>query len=366
MTMHAPLVPDSTSADMAEGGPGGWAVSGDTAPLAKLSAPVRRPWYEQYSTLLIAGVAVVAVGGGVWAITGIDDGASKAGSLLWNHKMLSSDTGMSDYGTGHYPLVHDWNGDGKDEVMGGYDFMDSGGNTQWSVNTTSSPKLTMHADAIATADIDANPANGDEIVVCGNVAAAFDWKTGKQLWQDNHTTEAQQLGIGDYRPDLPGLEVVLLDRLRTAALGLKDNNVLVDQHDNLLWKENRPNNSGWVTVSENLNNWDGRGTDLIFSYRRGNGGVYLYDGYDRVVATFPYAGASAQVFAQHADLCGDGKEEIIVYDEQTAWIYANGGCDLNAPPAHPSLPQQFHLYNWSIYTGWITPDLKFYTPGSTP
>jgi hypothetical protein len=63
---------------------------------------------------------------------------------------------------------------------------------------------------------------------------------------------------------------------------------------------------------------------------------------------------------------GDGKEEVIVYDDATAWIYANGGRDLNAPPAHTSLPQQFHLYNWSIYTGWITPDLKFYTPGSTP
>jgi hypothetical protein len=28
------------------------------------------------------------------------------------------------------------------------------------------------------------------------------------------------------------------------------------------------------------------------------------------------------------------------------------------------LPQQYHLYNWSIYTGWINPDVKFFTPGT--
>ena len=41
------------------------------------------------------------------------------------------------------------------------------------LNTTSNPPLTMHADSIATGDMDGNPANGYEIVVNGNVAAAF-------------------------------------------------------------------------------------------------------------------------------------------------------------------------------------------------
>jgi hypothetical protein len=293
-----------------------------------------------------------------WAITGIDDATTKAGTLLWTHSKGPA-TGFSDLGTGHYPLPYDWNGDGKDEVMGGYDFMDSGGNTIWSATT-----LKLHADSIATGDLDGNPANGKEIVINGDVAAAYDWKTGTRLWQDNHTTEAQQVGLGDYRKDLPGLEVVLLDRLRTAALGLKSNNVLVDQHDNLLWKENRPDNSGWLTVTENMNNWDGNGNDFIFSYRRGSGGTYLYDGYQKTIASFPYPGPDPQNFAAHADVCGDGKEEVLVYDEHTLWIYANDGCDLNAPAAQKGLPQQYHLYNWSIYTGWITPDLKFYTPGS--
>jgi hypothetical protein len=122
----------------------------------------------------------------------------------------------------------------------------------------------------------------------------------------------QQIGMGDYRPDLPGLEVVLLDRLRTEALGLESNNLFVDRQGNLLWAEDRPYDSGWLTVTENLNNWNGTGADL----------------------------------------------------DTTAWIYANGGCDLDAPPRQPSIPQQYRLYNWSIYTGWITPDFTLYTPGS--
>ena len=139
-----------------------------------------------------------------WAITGIDDATTKAGTLLWNHQFLPSDSSGSDRGTGHYPLVYDWNGDGKDEVMAGYFFLQSDGTQVWTTNTTSHPELTMHADCLATADVDGDPSNGYEIVVGGNVAAMFHWKDGTQIWEDNNTVEDQQMGIGEYRSDSPG------------------------------------------------------------------------------------------------------------------------------------------------------------------
>jgi hypothetical protein len=92
--------------------------------------------------------------------------------------------------------------------------------------------------------------------------------------------------------------------------------------------------------------------------------VLLYDGNLDTVATFSYDGPSPENFAIHADVCGDSREEVIVYDEFNAWIYANGGCDLDAPPCQSSIPQQYHVYNWSIYTGWINPDVRFFTPGA--
>ena len=288
----------------------------------------------------------------VWAITGTDSDMGPAGTVLWTHR------DASEAGVGHYPLVYDWNADGRDEVLVGYSFLDSQGNVQWSVTT-----LGLHNDTAFTGDMDGNPDDGYEIVVCGDVAVAVEWETGEVIWQDTNTVEVQQGGMGDYRPEIPGLEVALLDRLRTDALGLKSNNWLLDQNGNVLEREDRPNNSGWLTVTENLNNWDGSGGDFIFSYRREEG-VLLYDGNLATVATFPYNGPSPENFAVHANLCGDEREEVIVYDEENAWLYSNGGCDLDAPPCQASLPQQYNLYNWSIYSGWITPGMKFYTPGS--
>ena len=298
-----------------------------------------------------------------WAITGIDDATTKAGTVLWHHQFLPSDSSGSDRGTGHYPLVYDWNGDGKDEVMAGYFFLQSDGTQVWTTNTTSKPELTMHADCLATADVDGDPSNGYEIVVGGNVAAMFHWKDGSQIWEDNNTVEDQQMGIGEYRSDSPGLEVVLLDRIGPRTAQGHDSNVLLSSTDKLLWKETRTD-FGWISVTENMNNWLGDGSDLILSYHRGGQTpATLYDGYDKVVAQFPHSGSLVDN-VQHANLCGDDKEEVLVYNESSVWIYANGGCNLDDPPQHPSIPQQYHVYNFSEYSGWITPDVKFYTPGS--
>jgi len=298
-----------------------------------------------------------------WAITGIDDDTTKAGTVLWHHQFLPSDSSGSDRGTGHYPLVYDWNKDGKDEVMAGYFFLQSDGTQVWTTNTMSKPPLTMYAVSIATADVDGNPANGYEIVVGGNAVAMFDWKTGTQYWQDNNTVEPQAVGIGEYRSDSSGLEVVLLDRIGPQDATGHDANLLLSATDKLLWKEQRTD-FGWVTATENMNNWDGLGSDLILSYHRGGQTpATLYDGNQKVIAQFPHSGNLLDN-VQHADLCGDGKEEIVVYNESSVWIYANGGCNLDDPPARPSISQQFHLYNWSQYTGGITPDVKFFTPGA--
>jgi len=84
----------------------------------------------------------------------------------------------------------------------------------------------------------------------------------------HNTVEDQQMGIGEYRSDSPGLEVVLLDRIGPRDATGHDANVLLSSTDKLLWKETRTD-YGWITVTENMNNWLGDGTDLILSYHRG-------------------------------------------------------------------------------------------------
>ncbi len=81
-----------------------------------------------------------------------------------------------------------------------------------------------------------------------------------------------------------------------------------------------------------------------------------------LVAEFDFPGGYEN--AMLANLCGDGKEEVIVYDGRRAQIYANGGCDLEA--GMPAQPQNRRLTNWSLYTGWEDKDYTFFKPGQTP
>jgi len=50
---------------------------------------------------------------------------------------------------------------------------------------------------------------------------------GPRVWQNFDTVEAQQIAFGDFRPDLPGLEVAGLDRVDRSANG-KDAVFLID------------------------------------------------------------------------------------------------------------------------------------------
>lgn len=81
MTMHAPPAADATSGGLAGGVPERAAVSPETAQRAKVSAPARRLWYQQYQMLIIAGVAAVALGGGAWAVIGSKNRTGDAGSV---------------------------------------------------------------------------------------------------------------------------------------------------------------------------------------------------------------------------------------------------------------------------------------------
>ena len=262
------------------------------------------------------------------------------GSLLWSHAG----------NIGHFPLVFDWDNDGKDEVMAGYDFLDHDGALLYSIDG-----IEGHADCIATGDIDGDPGNGYEIVVGGNITTLVS-NTGSVLWRDNHSVEVQQMGIGNFRQEFAGLEVVLLDRIGPRTDQGKDANVLLSSDGTFLWKEER-SDYGWLTVTETISNWDDSNSDYILSYRRGgNTPPSLYDGYGNIVAAFKHDGSFID-FVQHADLCGNKNEEVIVYNESTVWIFARDNNGLEIQSNMP-IQQQFHLYNWSIYSGWIYPDKK--------
>jgi len=248
--------------------------------------------------------------------------------------------------TGHYPWPHDFDGDGREELMASFTLLDYTGKSIGGIT------MSGHADAMWVGDIDNNPANGEEILIAGLTIAAYSPRQKKELWRASDTKEAQHVAIGDFRPDLPGLEIAVLDRISRSANGY-DGMVLYDALGNTLLKETRPSTQRgcWVSETDMVENWDGV-NDYIFTFRRGCGvAPALYDGSLKPIASFPL-GAGSEILCTHADIVGDSREEIIVYSNSQADIYHNGVYTNDLATDRVSgvpLPQIKNLYDWTEY-----------------
>lgn len=255
------------------------------------------------------------------------------GRLLWMHEG----------NLGHFPWASDVNGDGYDEVMAGYDLLDHEGRLLWSCQD-----LEDHADCLWVGDV-----NGDgkpEIAVGGSVTCLYS-ADGRELWRYDGSVESQHIALGHFLPDQPGLQIAGLDRIRRGD-GYKgqwdgqDGMFLLDCEGREVWKENRTT-KGWLTIVDALYNWNGEKKDLILAYRRG-GGVLpgLYDGNGNMVVSFSNDG-----YVIHGDLFGRGKEDVIVYDHDHAWIYSGTEYDLNEASCGKAIHQSRRLWSSTLYPG---------------
>jgi hypothetical protein len=247
---------------------------------------------------------------------------------------------------GHFPWAYDIDGDGRDEVMAGYDMLDHDGKKLWSCKD-----LDDHADCVWTGDVDGRAEDGLRIVVGGSVTVMYDTK-GHELWRHTGSIESQHIALGKFRDDLPGLQVAGLDRIVRGDTGDafsesgKDGLFLLDGQGVEIWKEDRQTN-GWLTIIETLRHWDDGPLDYILAYRRG-GGVMptLYDGHMREVAAFPVDG-----YVAHADLVGSGREQVLIYDGASIYIYGSQPMKLEACQPGVTLPQTKRLYSSTLYPG---------------
>ncbi len=266
----------------------------------------------------------------IWAL-------DKDGNQLWHY----------DGKTGHGLLPYDFDGDGKDELVNNYSLISHDGKELWR------KELPDHVDTHWVADI--NDDGKQEIILGGSDTYAFD-VNGNQIFRNGDTVEPQQILVGDYRIDSPGLELAGLDRVNRGNPG-QDGMFLFTSKGETLYHEQRAMGD-WGSIVRPLDNWTGSYAPLITAYRRGkdadnpNGIVpKLYDGYFNPIVTFNgHTDAKEQVMV--ADMAGDSRDELIVYNltgDLSAYIYSNGTSNLKEHITGVTRMSDYRNYNFTRY-----------------
>lgn len=216
---------------------------------------------------------------------------------------------------GHYLYPTDLNGDGIDEVLVGPMLLDADGNEIWN-------RFDLfydhhdHPDSYRFADLDGDGQR--EIVAAHSEVGivAFAAMTGEILWQ-NMGEHSQQLEIGDFREDVPGMEVALGARTygnRQAGEPYLSAQVWwFDSRGELISRwPGKPVNGNPVFVK---GDWRGDGGEELFWYKfrmQADGTGELYFG--------------EQVFHMF-DFLGDAAEEVITLENGWLRVYGYAGAD---------------------------------------
>lgn len=232
--------------------------------------------------------------------------------------------------TGHFPYTADIDGDGKEEMFVGYHMVDHDGTLLWTL-----PVDTDHTDEILIGRWD--PDREDPLLAIASGEEGFMIADLQGRLLHKHLIgHAQRVSVGNFRPDLDGLELCV-----TTFWGEQGIVYLFDGKGELL-EAFEPGCNGNVITPVN---WTGDGRDLILL--NGNttyGG--LVDGRGRRVVTFPDDG-HPDLCAETLDVTGDGRDEILLWDKERMYIYTQ-----DEPSTGPvRVPDKYSTANASNYRG---------------
>lgn len=252
-------------------------------------------------------------------------------NVMWKFKSPTN--------TGHCPLPIDIDGDGKDELLVGYKLLDSDGQMLWSY-----PISEDHTDEIVAGKWMPGEDEGHFACVSGTEGFFIGDFYGNIVARDM-IGHAQRVSIANYCPEREGREIVV-----TNFWGHQGVIFLYDCYGNQIWEmENEMNGNILAPV-----NWDGDGTELILTNADAKKGGLLNGRGVRAVE-FPDDGHPV-LCCESLDLTGDERDELVVWDYHSMYIYTQDDC----PKEQTYHPVQFPIYNASNYRGeYSYPDASY-------
>jgi hypothetical protein len=238
--------------------------------------------------------------------------------------------------TGHYPYAFDTDGDGKDELAIGYSLYDHDGKLLWSLDD----KIGDHCDGVAVVNHSGEPSARPEIMYAASNAGYLRVSMDGQILKHILNGHVQNPAVANFRDDLPGLETVSID-----FWGSQGIIHLYDAGGNI-YHDFEPNQYGSMCLPLN---WTGNGEEyFVHNASVAEGGVF--DGKGRKVLVFPDDGHPEMCNAV-LDITGDCRDEIVVWDQNSIWIYTQSDNPLKGKLYRPI---RNPLYNYSNYQATVS------------
>jgi rhamnogalacturonan endolyase len=250
---------------------------------------------------------------------------------------------QGDEDTGHYPYPFDANGDGKDEIFIGQGMYDHTGKRLWSLGG----QFKDHVDAVAVGNFSGDPKAEPRVFWSTSDEGFMLLDLRGKLLKHTIVGHTQTAAVGKFRPDLPGLQYATTNFWRNPGI------VSFFDHDGNLLAQGEPIHTGSVTLPVN---WRGDGQEFVLlSGNVTEGG--MIDGHLRRVVMFPDDG-HPDLTSAVLDVTGDSRDEVILWDEASVWIYTQDGPSpkgrLYAPTRNPTYNDSNYRANVSI-PGWRNP-----------
>ncbi|MFA9558167.1 hypothetical protein ACERII_12725 [Evansella sp. AB-rgal1] len=237
---------------------------------------------------------------------------------------------QSETNTGHFPYAFDINQDGHDEVLCGYNMLDHTGKIMWKL-----PIERDHTDEIIAGKFMAGTDKGHIACVSGSEGFFISDYEGNIVMKDD-IGHAQRVSTGNYCPDKEGFELCV-----TNYWGHQGIVYFYDAHGKPLWELENELNGNVITPV----NWKGDGSDLILlnpDPKRGG----MINGKGETVVQFPDDGHPVMC-VEAIDLTGDNRDEIVVWDYHSLYIYTQDDGFMENAYA----PVKYPHYNASNYRG---------------